>query len=130
SKAVEMAAKGDIVTFGIVAESPETGFGYIRRGPEIEDGVYVLDGFTEKPDAKTAAEYLASERYYWNSGIFVMRVGTWLEQIARHQPAIFDACKAALAASKRDGDFIRIDKEAFAKCPSDSIDYAVMEKLT
>lgn len=130
SKAVEMAAKGDIVTFGIVAESPETGFGYIRRGPEIEDGVFVLEGFTEKPDVKTAAEYLASERYYWNSGIFVMRVGTWLEQIAQHQPAIFDACKAALAASKRDGDFIRVDKEAFGKCPSDSIDYAVMERLT
>jgi mannose-1-phosphate guanylyltransferase/mannose-6-phosphate isomerase len=130
SKAVELAAKGDIVTFGIVAESPETGFGYIRRGPEIEDGVFVLDGFTEKPDVKTAVEYLTSERYYWNSGIFVMQAGIWLEQIGRHQPAIFDACKAALAASKRDGDFIRVDKEAFAKCPSDSIDYAVMEKLT
>jgi len=130
SKAVELAAKGDIVTFGIVARKPETGFGYIRRGPETGDGVFVLDGFTEKPDAKTAAEYLASGSYFWNSGIFVMRAGIWADQIGRHRPAILDACKAALAASKRDGDFIRVDKKAFAQCPSDSIDYAVMEKLT
>jgi len=129
SKAVELAAKGDIVTFGIVAQKPETGFGYIRRGADIEQGVFVLDGFTEKPDAKTAADYLASGRYFWNSGIFIMRAGIWLDQISRCQPAIFDACKAALSASKRDGDFIRVDKDAFAQCPSDSIDYAVMEKL-
>jgi mannose-1-phosphate guanylyltransferase/mannose-6-phosphate isomerase len=130
SRAVELAAKGDIVTFGVVAQTPETGFGYIRRGPETGDGVFVLDGFTEKPDAKTAAEYLASGQYFWNSGIFVMRAGTWVEQIGQYQPAILDACKAALSASKRDGDFIRVDRNAFAECPSDSIDYAVMEKLT
>lgn len=129
SKAVELAAKGDIVTFGIVAQKPETGFGYIRRGSEIADGVFVLDGFTEKPDAQTAAEYLASGRYFWNSGIFVMRASVWLEQIGRCHPAILDSCKAALSAGKRDGDFIRVDKEAFTQCPSDSIDYAVMEKL-
>ncbi|HYE37829.1 mannose-1-phosphate guanylyltransferase/mannose-6-phosphate isomerase [Methylocaldum sp.] len=130
SKAVELAAKGDIVTFGIVAQKPETGFGYIRRGPETGDGVFVLDGFTEKPDVETAAHYLASGHYFWNSGIFVIRAGTWLEQIGRYRPAILDACKAALSASKNDGDFIRVDREAFAQCPSDSIDYAVMENLT
>lgn len=130
SKAVELAAQGAIVTFGIVARKPETGFGYIRRGPETDDGVFVLEGFTEKPDAKTAADYLASGRYFWNSGIFVMRAGIWLEQIGRHRPAILDACRAALSASQHDGDFVRVDKDAFAQCPSDSIDYAVMEKLT
>ncbi|MGX2040378.1 mannose-1-phosphate guanylyltransferase/mannose-6-phosphate isomerase [Methylocaldum sp. MU1018] len=84
----------------------------------------------KNPTPKTAADYLASGRYFWNSGIFVMRAGIWLEQIGRHRPAILDACRAALSASQHDGDFVRVDKDAFAQCPSDSIDYAVMEKLT
>jgi mannose-1-phosphate guanylyltransferase/mannose-6-phosphate isomerase len=130
SNAVKLATEGRVVTFGIVPDRPETGFGYIRRGLAIDEKAYVLDCFTEKPDAVTAAEYIATGQYLWNSGIFVLRVSIWLEEIGRYRPDILQACKQAYSGKKRDGDFIRVDKEAFSRCPSDSIDYAVMEKLT
>ncbi|CAL1241647.1 mannose-1-phosphate guanylyltransferase/mannose-6-phosphate isomerase [Candidatus Methylocalor cossyra] len=127
--AVALAAEGGIVTFGIVPTKPETGFGYIRRGAACGNHAFVLGGFTEKPDTLTAEEYLASGEYLWNSGIFILRAGTWLEAIDRHRPDILRACRAACDGSRRDAEFVRVDKASFLKCPSDSIDYAVMEKL-
>jgi mannose-1-phosphate guanylyltransferase/mannose-6-phosphate isomerase len=127
--AVREAVAGVVVTFGIVADKPETGYGYIRKGSELKPGVFVLDRFVEKPDAATAETYVASGDYLWNSGIFVLRASVWLEQIRRFRPDILSACESAVRGGKRDGDFLRVDKKAFAECPSDSIDYAVMEPL-
>jgi len=128
-EAVGWASEGAVVTFGIVPTKAETGYGYIRKGPAIGDNVFVLDSFVEKPDALTAAGYVACGEYLWNSGLFVMRASVWLEQISLHRPDVAAACEDALAQSKRDGDFVRVEKTRFANCPSDSIDYAVMEKL-
>ncbi|MGZ8217946.1 mannose-1-phosphate guanylyltransferase/mannose-6-phosphate isomerase [Methylomagnum sp.] len=130
AEALKLAAEGRVVTFGIVPDKPETGFGYIRQGAAIGENAYALGGFTEKPNAATAAEYLATGEYLWNSGIFILRASTWLEEIGKYRPDILRVCTEAYAASKRDGDFIRVDKPLFSRCPSDSIDYAVMEKLT
>jgi len=120
------AEAGKLVTFGIVPTSPETGYGYIRA--ESGDGVRAVAEFVEKPDADTAAAYVASDEYFWNSGMFLFRASRYLEELARHHPAMLDACKAAFAAAKHDPDFVRLDRAAFEACPSDSIDYAVMEK--
>jgi mannose-1-phosphate guanylyltransferase/mannose-6-phosphate isomerase len=123
------ATAGHLVTFGITPEGAETGFGYIARGTPIEgcDGTFQVTAFVEKPDTPTAARYVASGDYFWNSGIFLFPVRLWLAEIRRLQPQMLAACKEALAKARRDSDFIRLDKEAFAACPSDSIDYAVME---
>ncbi|MEO8367251.1 MAG: mannose-1-phosphate guanylyltransferase/mannose-6-phosphate isomerase [Pseudoxanthomonas sp.] len=126
-RAAEPAAReGRLVTFGIVPTGPETGYGYIRA--EAGKGVRAVAEFVEKPDADTAAKYLASGEYFWNSGMFLFRAGAYLAELERQQPAMLAACRAALAAARRDVDFVRLDKDAFAACPSDSIDYAVMEK--
>jgi mannose-1-phosphate guanylyltransferase/mannose-6-phosphate isomerase len=130
SEAIELAAGGSIVTFGIVPDKPETGFGYIHRGSKFGKTAFVLSGFAEKPDVVTAKKYLDSGEYLWNSGIFILQAKTWLDEIKKHRPDIFEACTEAYKKGKPDGDFIRVDNEAFSKCPSDSIDYAVMEKLT
>ncbi len=122
------AEEGAVVTFGVVPTHPHTGYGYIRRGAPVEAG-YRLAAFREKPDLETARAYLESGEYYWNSGLFMMRASLWLEQLGRLQPAMLEACRRAFAAARRDGDFCRIDTEAFADCPEDSIDYAVMEPL-
>ncbi len=133
AKGCELAAEGRVVTFGIVPTRPETGYGYLRKGATIadpEDGIaYLLDSFTEKPNAETAQQYLADGAYLWNSGIFLMRASRWLEVIGRLQPAMLEACKEAVNGGRNDGDFFRVDAGAFHKCPSDSIDYAVMERL-
>ena len=123
-----LADGGFLVTFGIVANKPETGYGYIKRGNELNDGMYQVDAFVEKPDLARAETYLASGDYYWNSGIFLMRADRWLEEIGERQPEMLVACKKAMQNSSHDSDFIRLEKEAFLSCPSDSIDYAVMEK--
>lgn len=128
--ATGLAEQGRLVSFGIVPTQPETGFGYIRKGaPVDESGTAVIDAFVEKPDEETARSYLASGEYLWNSGMFVMRASVWLEHIARLQPKIEQACRQALQKSTKDMDFRRLEKDAFTACPSDSIDYAVMEKL-
>lgn len=125
----KLAEQGYLVTFGVVADRPETGYGYIQRGNEIDNsGVYQVDRFVEKPDAATAEEYVKSGTYYWNSGIFVIRADRWLEEIKQHQPDILKACQQAIENGSRDSDFVRVDKDAFLSSPSDSIDYAVMEK--
>jgi len=129
-EAILLAAEGAVVTFGIVPTKPETGYGYIRKGEPQGGESFLLDGFVEKPDALTAAGYLASGQYLWNSGLFVLRASVWLEQIRLRRPDIEVACHDAFTKAKGDGNFVRIDKARFASCPSDSIDYAVMEKLS
>ncbi|MCC8447484.1 mannose-1-phosphate guanylyltransferase/mannose-6-phosphate isomerase [Xanthomonas translucens] len=124
--AAAAAEQGKLVTFGIKPTAPETGYGYIKAG--AGNGVSAVERFVEKPDLATAQGYLASGEYYWNSGMFLFRASRYLEELRRFQPAIADACSTAWEASKRDADFTRLDKDAFAASPSDSIDYAVMEK--
>ena len=125
----KLAEQGYLVTFGVAADRPETGYGYIRRGNEIEaTGVFDVDQFVEKPDADTAQAYIDAGDYYWNAGIFLLRADRWLEELDKYQPAMLEACKRAMEKSSRDSDFVRVDKEAFLSSPADSIDYAVMEK--
>jgi mannose-1-phosphate guanylyltransferase / mannose-6-phosphate isomerase len=125
------AADGAVVTFGIVPDKPETGYGYLQRGAPLEGAteVFLLEGFREKPDRPTAEAYLADGEHYWNSGIFMMRAQVWLALIEDCAPAIAGACRSAFAAGSRDGDFFRVDAQSFGTCPSDSIDYAVMERI-
>jgi len=125
----EQAANGALVTFGIVPDRPETGYGYIRRGaPLVDDTVFAVGAFVEKPDLQMAEQYLATPDYYWNSGIFMMRADRWLEEISRFRPDILERCRLAMDKGKQDSDFFRVNKPEFNACPSDSIDYAVMEK--
>lgn len=130
AEAIPLAAAGRIVTFGIPPTAPEVGYGYIRRGTPI-DGTTAAEiaRFVEKPDSDVAKSYIADGNYFWNSGIFILRASTWLSQIERFRPDILKACRAAMDTSAQDSDFIRVGKTAFSACPSDSIDYAVMEHL-
>lgn len=123
------AAQGAMVSFGIVPERAETGYGYIRCGAATGEGARAIAEFVEKPDQATAERYLASGDYLWNGGIFLVRANMWLQAIGRLQPEILSACERAMGECRRDMDFIRVGAEAFAACPSDSIDYAVMEHL-
>ena len=123
----EAALQGNLVTFGIVPHAPETGFGYIRRG----DGPgpsYVVRQFVEKPNRETAQRYVDSGEYFWNSGMFMFRASVFLDELRTHAPTMHAACDAAIRAAKGDLDFTRLPNEEFASCPSDSIDYALMEK--
>ena len=124
------AAEGKVVTFGIVPDSPHTGFGYIRSGTGVDGDVRALQGFVEKPDRETAEEYVASGDYFWNAGIFVLKASRWLALIEDFRPDILTAVKQAYESGQRDLDFLRVDQAAFAASPSDSIDYAVMEPLS
>ena len=122
---------GALVTFGIVPDSAETGFGYIQAEHADEgkgEAVRKVRRFVEKPDAATAQSYLDAGGFYWNSGMFLFRASRFLQELERFRPDILAACRAAFAQAQRDGDFVRLDREAFAACPADSIDYAVMEK--
>jgi len=124
ARGAALAEEGKIVAFGVPPTAPETGYGYIKSQGEL------LEAFVEKPDAATAAQYLASGQYLWNAGIFAVKASVWLDAIAEFRPDIFKACERAYRQGKRDGAFYRVDPAAFAECPSDSIDYAVMEKTT
>ena len=124
------AINGAMVTFGIVPNHPNTGYGYIEIGDALANSAAVhLKNFVEKPNAELAQTYLDSDNYVWNSGIFMMRASVWLKAIRHFNSAMFIACEAAMANANIDIDFVRISKAHFAECPSDSIDYAVMEKL-
>jgi mannose-1-phosphate guanylyltransferase len=126
--ALPLAESGRLVTFGIVPTHAETGYGYIEQGSELAPGAYTVSRFVEKPDAATADEYLASSQYLWNSGMFLFRAQRYLEELERYRPDILSACRAALESADQDMHFTRVDAQAFAACPDDSIDYAVMEK--
>ena len=126
NSAVKAAEAGALVTFGIVPTAPETGYGYIRA-EDGGEGVRKVAQFVEKPDAATAEKYLVSGGYFWNSGMFLFRASAYLAELETHCPAIFASSREALTKAKVDADFVRLDKAAFAACPSDSIDYAVME---
>ncbi|MDG2989430.1 mannose-1-phosphate guanylyltransferase/mannose-6-phosphate isomerase [Candidatus Synechococcus calcipolaris G9] len=126
--AVESATQGWLVTFGIQPTEPNTGYGYIAKGAAIDtSGSFRVDKFVEKPDRPTAEAYLTSGSYLWNSGMFVFRASTFLAEVQRWQPAILAACEKSLTQAHHDLEFIRLDATAFATCPADSIDYAVME---
>lgn len=128
-RAAALAQDSALATFGIVPNSPETGYGYIHRGqplPNSNDS-YNIARFVEKPDYNTAQGFLADGTYYWNSGMFMFRADRFLAEIEQHAPAIADATKNAMSSAYRDLDFCRLDEAAFKACPSDSIDYAVME---
>ncbi len=125
-KAIPAAEQGALVTFGIVPKSPETGFGYIQAA--AGEGVLDVLRFVEKPDAATAQRYIDEGGYYWNSGMFLFRASRYLEELRKHRPDILDAARAACEHLDPDGEFLRLDRDAFAASPSESIDYAVMEK--
>lgn len=125
-----LAQQGHLVTFGIVPTDPETGYGYIQKGDALPGGAHRVSRFVEKPDPVTAASYLHSGDYWWNSGMFLFRASDFLSEMNCHQPDIVSACTQALAAAISDLDFCRVEAGAFAACPSDSIDYALMEKTT
>ncbi len=131
--ALDMAQDNYLVTFGVKPASPETGYGYIHMANKIqtinEQSIHAISGFTEKPDRSTAENYLSSGDYLWNSGIFMMKASVWLEKIMLLQQEIANASSEAIDKGKNDGLFFRLDEESFLKCPDDSIDYAVMEKL-
>ena len=128
-RAFEVAQSGHLVTFGIVPSAPETGYGYIQRGNELNiNGAYQVARFVEKPDTQTAQEYLASGDYFWNSGMFVFPVQKLLEELEAFHPEILSCCREALTQAYSDLDFYRLHEESFAACPSLSIDYALMEK--
>ncbi|WP_108091944.1 mannose-1-phosphate guanylyltransferase/mannose-6-phosphate isomerase [Vibrio splendidus] len=126
-KAHLSAINEQLVTFGIVPSSPETGYGYIKAGAQKGDANTVIE-FVEKPDLATAEKYFLENDYYWNSGMFLFKASRYLEELAKFEPEILDACKRAIATPTEDAEFIRVDSEIFKSCPDKSIDYAVMEK--
>jgi len=130
--AAQLAEAGLAVTFGITPDCPETGYGYIQKGAPLAGatGAFQLARFVEKPGRDVAQGYLDSGEYLWNSGLFVMRASVWLAALEACRPDILAACRQALAEGSADGDFVRVAREVFAACPADSIDYAVMERLT
>lgn len=132
SVGAQLADRQNVVTFGIVPTGPETGYGYIRKGAPLADegSACRLDAFVEKPDLNTAREYLESGSYLWNSGLFMLKASLWLELLKKYRPDIAAACQHAFEQGSWDGSFFRPDAELFSACPSDSIDYAVMEKLS
>jgi mannose-1-phosphate guanylyltransferase/mannose-6-phosphate isomerase len=127
SKALPFAKAGKLVTFGIVPTIPETGYGYIKAG-ESQGDAFSVAQFVEKPDLNTAQDYLASGDYYWNSGMFLFKASRYLEELKKYSPEILLACEQSMEESTPDMDFVRVNIEAFQRCPDDSIDYAVMEK--
>lgn len=130
--ALPLAAGGSLVTFGITPHGPETGYGYLERGEPIagSKGSFRVARFVEKPDLETARRYVAGGRFFWNSGMFVFLAKRYLEELQRFRPDIASAAKAAWQAGKSDLDFMRLDSAAFESCPSDSVDYAVMERTS
>ncbi|WP_297791953.1 mannose-1-phosphate guanylyltransferase/mannose-6-phosphate isomerase [uncultured Marinobacter sp.] len=126
-QAIPLAEEGKLVTFGIVPVKAETGYGYIQQGAGLAGGGAAVKAFVEKPDEETARQYLASGDYLWNSGMFLFRASRYLDELKAHRPDIYEACKAALADSSQDLHFSRVNAKAFAACPDESIDYAVME---
>jgi mannose-1-phosphate guanylyltransferase len=129
--AIPLAENGKLVTFGIVPTQAHTGYGYIKRGNKVSDSSgYDVNAFVEKPDSQTAAIYIESGEYYWNSGMFLFKASRYLQELQKYRPDIFSACKKAIEHTTQDQDFIRLDAEAFELSPDESVDYAVMENTT
>lgn len=133
AEGAKLAKSGKLVTFGIVPNAPETGYGYIKAGEELRvkgesSGAFKVERFVEKPDTAKAEQYLASGDYYWNSGMFLFSASAYLQELERFAPEMVKACRASIELASCDQDFVRLDKQSFAVGPSDSIDYAVMEK--
>ncbi|MFV3414212.1 mannose-1-phosphate guanylyltransferase/mannose-6-phosphate isomerase [Pseudomonas nitroreducens] len=128
--ATNAAEKGEMVLFGIPANRPETGYGYIKAGDErgLPDGVIRVERFIEKPDEARAQQFVEDGGYFWNSGMFLFRASRFLEELKKHDADIYDTCLLALERSQHDGELINIDAATFECCPDNSIDYAVMEK--
>ena len=124
------AERGEMVLFGVPATKPETGYGYIRSSQDalLPEGVARVAQFVEKPDEKRATEFVRSGGYFWNSGMFLFKASRFLAELEKFHPAMLAGSRTAWQKARRDSDFTRLDKEAFAAVPSDSIDYAVMEK--
>ncbi len=133
-RAIETAAaaarKGRLVAFGLVPKTPETGYGYIKRGPALDgaNDTYSIERFVEKPDLATAKTYLAEGIWSWNSGMFLFPARLYIDELKAHQPKVAEAASKAIEGAAGDLDFLRLDKDAFSASPSISIDYAVMEK--
>ncbi|MDD5274307.1 MAG: mannose-1-phosphate guanylyltransferase/mannose-6-phosphate isomerase [Methylovulum sp.] len=128
NEAKVLAQQGFLVTFGIVAREPETGYGYIKKTAHQHGAAFAVEAFVEKPDLATATTYVESGDYFWNSGMFAFTAGNFLAELAKFNPVMLEVCRQALAAAKTDLDFTRVDKAIFSTCPSNSIDYTVLEK--
>ena len=128
ASAMPLAERGYLVTFGVVPASPETGYGYIQRGDAIGESAFALRAFVEKPDADTAAAYLKSGDFLWNSGMFLLRAATYLDELDAYAPDMARQCRSSMGAAASDMDFVRPGRDEFAASPGDSIDYAVMER--
>ena len=130
-RGVALARQGYVVAFGVAPTAPETGYGYIRAGRRVaNEDVFFIEAFVEKPDAAKAQQYLEAKNYLWNAGIFAVRASVWIDAIGNFRKDILAGCERAYRQGKRDGVFLRVDPTAFEDCPADSIDYAVMEKLS
>ncbi len=131
---LEAAQQGALVTFGVVPDRAETGYGYIQKGSawslQPDSGLFRVQSFVEKPDGQTAAAYVQSGQYLWNSGMFLFRADKYLQELQDLAPEIFCYARQAVQQASKDLDFLRLDASSFKQCPSDSLDYALMEKTT
>jgi mannose-1-phosphate guanylyltransferase/mannose-6-phosphate isomerase len=127
--AAKAAAKGALVAFGITPSAPETGYGYVKGGAAMKGvaGAFAVERFVEKPDRATAETYLASGDFYWNSGMFLFGASAFLDEMARLEPVMLDFCRRTLEGAQADADFLRLPPDIFGQCPSQSVDYAIME---
>ena len=128
-RAIPLAETGKLLIFGIVPNKPNAGYGYIKLGNDLGEG-FTVDEFVEKPSLEVAQGYISSGEYYWNSGMFLFRASSYIEELKKFRPDILEQCMASVMDVKADLDFLRINKETFESCPAESIDYAVMEKTS
>lgn len=126
-KATPLAEDGKLVTFGIVAHEPNTGYGYIKKGKPQGSG-FAVDAFVEKPSFEVAKDYIESNNYLWNSGMFLFKASRYLEELKNYRSDIYEACKSSIKEISVDNDFLRVNEAAFSSCPSESVDCAVLEK--
>lgn len=124
------AENGKLVTFGVIPTKPETGYGYIEADLTIKKNAYPIKSFNEKPSLEDAQSFIEAKNYFWNSGIFLFKASTYLDELKKYEPEILSSCKESLSTNQRDFDFIRLKNDIFNNCPSRSIDYAIMEKTT
>ena len=129
-QATQLAQQDHIVTLGVNPNAPVTGYGYIEIDNKISANAYAIKTFHEKPDAATAEDYMASDKYFWNSGVFIIKAALLLAEMDQYMPSVVNCCEQALATEQQDLDFIRFDHQALASCPEISFDCAVMEKTT